>query len=105
MKNSGKREAEKAALRCHGLPPASNSFRTTVLSVLCHELTDDDFDKSPSDAALLFVSGTFFERLPRLPLFMRGSIGDFTRLERLLAMVVMDFIIAMVVTTSWELSS
>ena len=70
-----------------------------------HELTDDDFDKSPSDAALRFVSGTFFERRLRLPLFMRGSIGDFARLERLLAMVVMDFIIAMVVTTSWELSS
>ena len=76
-----------------------------VTPLVGHELTDDDFDESPSDAALLFGSGTFFERLPRLRLFMRGSIGDFARLERLLAVVVMDFIIAMVVTTSWELSS
>lgn len=75
-----------------------------VTPLVGHELTDDDFDESTSDAALLFGSGTFFERLPRLQ-FMRGSIGDFARLERLLAVVVMDFIIAMVVTTSWELSS
>lgn len=76
-----------------------------VTPLVGHELTDGDFDESTSDAALLFGSGTFFERLPRLQLFMRGSIGDFARLERLLAVVVMDFIIAMVVTTSWELSS
>ena len=34
LKNSGKKEVEKAPLRCLGLHPAPNSFRTTVLDLL-----------------------------------------------------------------------
>ena len=34
MKNSEKRKAEKAPLRCHCLPPTTNSFRSAVLDLL-----------------------------------------------------------------------
>ena len=34
MKNSRKRKAEKAPLRCHGLPPTTNSFLSAVLDLL-----------------------------------------------------------------------
>lgn len=65
-----------------------------------HELDEGDFDDSVME--LLFVAKYPFGWLPRLPVLIDicGNMGDFAALERLLAEVVMDFIIAMVVTTS-----
>lgn len=77
-----------------------NSILAKVTPLVERVLTDHcGFDESTT--ILLLAVGKTFELLPRLFLFICGSIGDFNiLLERLLEVVVMDLIMAMVVATS-----
>ena len=75
-----------------------NSILAKVTPLVGHE---EDLDDATNDP--LFTNTPALEKLPRCestPLFIRGSKGDLGNPERLLGVVVIDFIMAMVVITS-----
>lgn len=75
-----------------------NSILAKVTPLVGHE---EDLDDATNDP--LFTNMSALEKLPRcesMPLFIRGSKGDLGNPERLLGVVVIDFIMAMVVITS-----